>query len=153
MPDMSANDERSSEVISLSPEEYAEILSLWARAGLPARPEGRDAPDAFRRQHEGGRQRALGIRAGGRLVAVAILTHDGRKGWINRLAVDPDYRRHGLASRLIEEAERWFNEEAGVEVSSALIHSHNDASRALFAELGYETVDVVYVRKLARPGA
>jgi GNAT superfamily N-acetyltransferase len=126
---------------------------LWERAGLPARPEGRDAPAAFEKQYESGLQRAIGIRNGRELVAVAILTHDGRKGWINRLAVDPTVRRSGYASALVEEAERWFNEEAGVEVSSALIHSHNDASRALFAELGYETVDVVYVRKLARPGA
>ncbi len=150
---MRANSEQTGAVETLTPGEYDEILTLWARAGLPARPEGRDAPEAFRKQHDGGLQRAVGIRAEGLLVAVAILTHDGRKGWINRLAVDPDYRRAGYARALIEEAERWFNEEVGVEVSSALIHSHNDASRALFAEMGYETVDVVYVRKLARPGA
>lgn len=150
---MRANSERIGAIETLTPREYAEMLALWERAGLPARPEGRDAPAAFEKQYESGLQRAIGIRNEGEMVAVAILTHDGRKGWINRLAVDPAVRRSGYASALIEEAERWFNEEAGVEVSSALIHSHNDASRALFAELGYETVDVVYVRKLARPGA
>jgi GNAT superfamily N-acetyltransferase len=150
---MRANSEQTSAVETLTPAEYEEILALWMRAGLPARPEGRDAPEAFAKQHAGGLQRAVGIRADGRLVAVAILTHDGRKGWINRLAVDPERRRVGYARALIEEAERWFNDVVGVEVSSALIHTHNDASRALFAELGYETVDVVYVRKLARPGA
>jgi GNAT superfamily N-acetyltransferase len=150
---MRANSEQIGAAETLTPREYEEVLALWARAGLPARPEGRDSPAAFERQHASGLQRAIGIRAGDVLVAVALLTHDGRKGWINRLAVDPGYRRKGYAAALIAEAERWFNEEVGVEVSSALIHSHNDASRALFAELGYETVDVVYVRKLARPGA
>jgi GNAT superfamily N-acetyltransferase len=150
---MRANNEQTGVVKTLTPGEYEEILALWARAGLPARPDGRDAPEAFRKQHERGLQRAIGICANRLLVAVAILTHDGRKGWINRLAVDPEHRRMGYASALIEEAERWFNEEAGVEVSSALIHTHNEASRALFAELGYETIDVVYVRKLARPDA
>jgi len=89
----------------------------------------------------------------GRLVAVVVLTHDGRKGWINRLAVDPVYRHRGYARRLVEASERWFNDEIGVEVSAALIHTHNDSSRALFDALGYEEIDVVYVRKLARPGA
>ena len=58
-----------------------------------------------------------------------------------------------IASLVVAEAERWFPDELGLEVFSALIHTHNAASRALFGELGYEMVDVVYVRKLARPGA
>ncbi len=150
---MSASDAQIPEVSELNPGDYDEVLALWARAGLRARPEGRDAPAAFQRQVEGGLQRAIGIRENGVLVAVAVLTHDGRKGWINRLAVDPEYRRRGYASAIVEEAERWFRDEVGVEVYSALIHSHNDPSRSLFAELGYETVDVVYVRKLVRPDA
>lgn len=150
---MSASNAQIPEVTVLTPGDYEDALAVWHRAGLPARPEGRDAPDAFRRQYEGGAQRAIGIRANGALVAVAILTHDGRKGWINRLAVAPDERRKGYASVLIAEAERWFRDELGLEVFSALIHTHNEPSRALFAELGYETADVVYVRKLARPGA
>jgi GNAT superfamily N-acetyltransferase len=150
---MGASQAQIPEVLVLGPDDYEEVLALWARAGLPARPEGRDSPEAFRRQYDVGLQRAIGIREVGLLVAVAILTHDGRKGWINRLAVDPGQRRRGYASILVAEAERWFRDEVGIEVFSALIHTHNDHSRTLFAELGYETVDVVYVRKLARPGA
>ncbi len=150
---MSTSEARIPEIQVLVPEDYDEVLALWSRAGLPARPEGRDAPDAFRRQYEGGLQRAVGIREAGQLVAVAILSHDGRKGWINRLAVDPQVRRKGYASALVAEAEHWFQDELGLEVFSALIHTHNEPSRALFDGLGYETVDVVYVRKLARPGA
>ena len=150
---MSADDGEIGDVVVLEPGDYPEILALSGRAGLSARPEGRDAPEAFRRQQESGLQRSLGIRMDGRLVAVVILSHDGRKGWINRLAVDPAYRHRGYASRLVAASERWLNDEIGIEVTAALIHTHNDASRALFDALGYELVDVVYVRKLARPGA
>ncbi len=150
---MSADQAQLFDVLVLGPNDYDEVLALWQRAGLPARPTGRDAPEAFRRQHESGLQRAIGIRESDVLVAVALLTHDGRKGWINRLAVDPAVRRRGYASALVAAAERWFREEVGLEVYAALINAHNAASRALFADLAYETVDVVYVRKLARPGA
>jgi GNAT superfamily N-acetyltransferase len=137
----------------LRAEDYADILSLWQRAGLAVRPEGRDGPAAFAQQMHDGLQRVIGLRAGADLVAVAVLTHDGRKGWINRLAVDPAYRGRGLARQLLTEAERWFIEDAGLQVWAALIASHNTASRTLFAETGYEEIDVVYVSKRTRNDA
>ena len=81
-----------------------------------------------------------------------MLTHDGRKGWINRLAVDPAWRRQGLAARLVAEAERWFLDDVGLEVWSALIADHNAASLAFFESTGYSRHNyVVYVSKKTRP--
>lgn len=133
--------------------DYEEILDLWRRAGLSIRAEGRDSPAAFARQMAWGVQRVVGLRENGRLVAVAVLTHDGRKGWINRLAVDPACRRRGLAARLVAEAERWFAESLGLEVWAALIERENLASQALFERLGYRSHDLVYVSKRTRPEA
>jgi len=137
----------------LGTDEYDEILVLWERAGLPVRPEGRDAPDRFARQMADRRQRVVGLRANAKLVAVVVLTHDGRKGWINRLAVDPAYRRRGLAGRLVAEAERWFVEDQGLEIWAALIEGENRDSQALFTALDYRRHDVVYVSKRTRPEA
>lgn len=133
--------------------DYDEILALWSRAGLSVRPAGRDAPEAFARQLAGGQQRAIGLRASGELVAIAVLTHDGRKGWINRLAVDPAYRRQGLARTLVAEAERWFTQDLGLEIWAALIEGDNRDSQALFAALGFQRHDVVYVSRRTRPEA
>jgi GNAT superfamily N-acetyltransferase len=137
----------------LGTDEYDEILVLWERAGLPVRPEGRDAPDRFARQMADRRQRIVGLRANAKLIAVVVLTHDGRKGWLNRLAVDPAYRRRGLAGRLVAEAERWFVEDQGLEIWAALIEGKNQDSQALFAALDYHRHDVVYVSKRTRPEA
>jgi N-acetylglutamate synthase len=137
----------------LGTDEYDEILVLWERAGLPVRPEGRDAPDRFARQMADRRQRIVGLRANAKLIAVVVLTHDGRKGWLNRLAVDPAYRRRGLAGRLVAEAERWFVEDQGLEIWAALIEGENQDSQALFAALDYHRHDVVYVSKRTRPEA
>jgi len=143
----------SIEACDLGESDYEEVLDLWKRAGLSIREEGRDSPDAFARSMGWGVQRVAGLRAGDRLVAVAVLTHDGRKGWINRLAVDPAYRRRGLARRLIAEAERWFTQEVGLEVWAALIEGDNTASQALFEGLGYGRHDLAYVSKRTRLGA
>jgi GNAT superfamily N-acetyltransferase len=131
--------------------DYPAIVALWERAGLHIRPAGRDSADAFAAQLARGSQRVIGLRAESELIAVAVLTHDGRKGWINRLAVDPAFRRRGLAARLVSEAERWFLEDQGIPVWSALIESRNTPSRALFEHLGYEEADIVYVSKRVGP--
>lgn len=150
---MNPADLRPTEVCELGPTDYAEMLALWTRAGLPVRPAGRDAPDAFARQIASGQQRAIGLRADGRLIGVAVLTHDGRKGWINRLAVDSNHRRRGLARLLIAEAERWFTQDLGLEIWAALIESENDESLALFDALGFRRHDIVYVSRRTRPEA
>ena len=150
---MNPADPLLTEVCELGPADYVEMLELWTRAGLPVRPAGRDAPDAFARQLANGQQRAIGLRADGRLVGVAVLTHDGRKGWINRLAVDSGHRRRGLARRLIAEAERWFTRDLGLEIWAALIESENDESLALFDALGFRRHDIVYVSRRTRPEA
>lgn len=136
----------------LTQNQHDEILDLWQRAGLTIRPTGRDAPEAFARQLTGG-QRVIGLRDGSRLIALAVLTHDGRKGWINRLAVDPAYRRRGLAQQLVAEAERWFTQDVGLEIWAALIEGDNHESQALFDALGFHRHDVVYVSKRTRPEA
>jgi predicted GNAT family acetyltransferase len=141
------------ELCNLDASHYDEILDLWRRAGLNIRADGRDSAAAFARQMQWGVQRVAGLRKDGRLVAVAVFTHDGRKGWINRLAVDPDYRRRGLAQRLIAEGERWFTEALGLEIWAALIEMDNTASQALFAHMGYGRHNLVYVSKRTRPGA
>ena len=150
---MSATNHADAALCDLGVADYAEILALWAEAGLPIRPAGRDAPEVFARQAAGGQQRVIGVRAEGALVAVAVLTHDGRKGWINRLAVAPAYRRRGLARRLVTEAERWFTQDLGLEIWAALIEGENHDSQALFAALGFKRGDVVYVSRRTRPEA
>ncbi len=135
------------QAVALDVTHYAEILDLWRRAGLHIRPEGRDSPEAFARQMASGVQTPLGLRAGEQLVAVALATHDSRKGWINRLAVDPHYRRQGLALRLIRLCEEHF-QALGIDIWAALIEDWNEASLALFRKAGYALAeDITYASR------
>ncbi|MGD8394687.1 MAG: GNAT family N-acetyltransferase [Candidatus Eiseniibacteriota bacterium] len=130
------------------------MLDLWRRAGLPHRPSGRDAPGAIAAQLETEGELFLGAFAGERLVATALGTLDGRqKGWIQRLAVDPAWRRRGLAARLVAALEKRL-EARGCLILAALIEADNASSLALFEQrLGFERTEIVYLRRPRRSDA
>lgn len=131
----------------LTIEDHAAILALWQRAGLHSiRPEGRDSRSEFEKQFAGG-QIAIGLEEDDQLIGVVIATHDTRKGWINRLAIDPDYRHKGYGEQLVHAAEDVLHE-AGMHLIAAFIEEGNTSSLALFEKLGYAVhQDITYVSK------
>lgn len=117
--------------------DYDRWMDVWQQAGLHSiRPHGRDSRQAFARQLAGGTHTMIGLERASELIGVVLVTHDGRKGWINRLAVLPAHRRRGYAVRLVAEAERVLREQ-GITVIAALIETGNDTSLSLFQKLGY----------------
>ncbi len=129
------------EVRTLGTEDYDRLVALWQRAGLHSlRLQGRDSREAIARQLETRVQTILGLEVDGRLAGAVVATHDSRKGWINRLAVDPDFRRRGYGLRLIRAAEEVLKSQ-GIEVIAALVESDNFASLALFQKAGYREID------------
>jgi ribosomal protein S18 acetylase RimI-like enzyme len=132
--------------------DFERIIALWQAAGLTHKPNGRDTREAFARQLESGLQTVIGVETeAGELVGVVLTTHDGRKGWINRLAVHPDYRRQGIARSLIAAAEERLREQ-GIEIFAAMVEPGNDESITLFAAAGYaDWPGLHYFSKRDRP--
>lgn len=131
-------------------EDYDAVLALWERAGLPYEPHGRDSFSAISRQLQSLGHLMFVAEADGQIIGTVFGSHDGRKGWINRLAIDPRYRRQGLAQRLIEEAENALACE-GLTIVAALVEAPNKPSLKLFRKLDYEERrDIVYFRKFLR---
>jgi len=126
--------------------DYDAIVELWKEAGLHSiRLQGRDSRDAFAAQLAAG-QKVIGLEEGERLVGAVVVTDDTRKGWINRLAVHPEDRHRGIAAQLLVAAEKELRAR-GLRILAVLIEADNIASREFFAREGYETTDVVYMRK------
>ena len=120
----------------LTIDDYDDILQLWAQAGLPFKPNGRDSRTRMAAEMAAPHCRFLGLFHEERLLGVGIANWDGRRGWINRLAVHPDYRGIGLAGRLIERLEA-FLEEKGALVVCALIEEENEPSMTCFEKAGF----------------
>ena len=135
------------EIRNLRINNYEDMVKLWSRAKLPFKPNGRDSKEAIEAQMKENPEFFLGAFEGSRLIGVVIISCDMRKGWINRLAVDPEYRLRGVAQALIAESEKILRKH-GIKIFCALIEDYNVASKKLFKKLGYvEHRDIIYFSK------
>ena len=135
-------------------EDYDRVMELWAEGGLPLKPAGRDNLENIVRQIKMSNVLFLVAEEGegGRVVGTVLATHDGRKGWINRLAVDAALRKRGIGARLVREAEQRL-EALGMDILACLIEDDNAVSMAVFEKLGYKKhPEIIYFAKRKYPG-
>jgi ribosomal protein S18 acetylase RimI-like enzyme len=127
--------------------EYDLLISLWRRAGLGHRPQGRDSFASMKSEFQRMETCFFGIFDGDKLIGSIIGTSDGRRGWLNRLAIDPDYRGQGLAGKLIAESEEFLHN-LGIKIISCLIEEVNSPSITAFTKAGYKVhTDILYLSK------
>lgn len=135
----------------LSIAEIEELYELWNLSKLPYKPQGRDSVEGFSKRINNSDTAIFGIHDNGILIASMVLSADGQKGWINRIAIHPEYRRKGIAQYLIDFAENYFKEK-GIGLFAALIEEDNHPSRSLFTKADYvEHRDIIYYSKRIDP--
>jgi len=131
--------------------DYQSVVDLWLEVGLPYKPGGRDAPERIAAEYTGDNAVFLVAEEESRIVGAVFGTHDGRKGWINRLVVALDYQRNGLGQKLIKAAEEVFNK-LGIEIIACLIDAENAASMEFFSSCNYtKHSDIIYFAKKKHP--
>lgn len=135
------------EIRPIKKSELALMLDVWTKAGLPYRPRGRDSMSNLTRQLKQNPESFLGAFVEGKLVGVTIISDDGRKGWINRLAVVPEARGKGIAMRLIKQSEQILRDR-GRRLFCVQIEDYNKSSMELFEKAGYtKEDDILYFTK------
>ncbi len=120
----------------LTTDDYDDLIRVWAEAGLPFKPQGRDTRERIALEMQRTDSAFFLFSEDGRLVAVGLATYDGRKGWIQRVAVDPERRGQGLAGKIIAACEK-FLKDLDAEVISCLIEDLNYPSISVFKKAGY----------------
>ncbi len=119
---------------------HGDAVALWRQTGL-TRPW--NDPDAdLRRAVTGSASTVLGAVEDGRLVATAMVGHDGHRGWVYYLAVTPASQRRGLGRRMMQACEQWVHAH-GVPKVQLMVRTDNRAVVAFYERLGYSDGQVL----------
>lgn len=121
----------------MKPEDYKALIKIWLKSELPYKPLGRDSYENISKQIKESSCDIIFALLKNEIVGAVLVSHDGRKGWINRLAVPPKFRNNNIAIGLIEKAEEWF-EGKEIHIYACLIEGFNNKSVHLFKKAGYK---------------
>jgi N-acetylglutamate synthase len=118
--------------------DYDGALELWQRVeGLEiAEGDDRESVASFLTRNPGLSRIATD---GPAIIGVALCGHDGRRGYVYHLAVDPVYRGGGLGKRLIDECLEGLRR-AGLKRALILVANDNPSGRKFWRRHGWEEV-------------
>jgi N-acetylglutamate synthase len=118
--------------------DYDAALELWQRVeGLEiAEGDDRESVAQFLARNPGLSRVATD---GATVVGVALCGHDGRRGYIYHLAVDPIYQGGGLGKRLIDECLGGLRR-AGLKRALILVANDNPRGQKFWRRCGWEEV-------------
>lgn len=114
--------------------EHEAVIALWARCGL-TRPWNDPEADVALAEATT-TATVLVARTGDHIVGAAMTGHDGHRGALYYLGVDPDRRRGGVGRALVRAAEAWCRSHGAAKVN-LLVRSENQTVLAFYAALGY----------------
>lgn len=123
------------------------VVALWQACGL-TRPWNDPYRDiAFARDSE--TSTVLVLEREGRIAATVMAGHDGHRGMLYYVAVDPARQGQGLGKAAVRAAEEWLGQR-GVWKVNLLVRAENAAVKGFYEALGYEVNPVLCMaRKIA----
>ena len=118
--------------------DYDAAVALWNRADGIEIAEGDEREDVifFLKQN---RDLSRVAEDSGTVVGVALCGHDGRRGYIYHLAVEPSYQMKGIARRLVNECLEGLRR-CGLKRALILVADDNPAGQAFWQRAGWEDV-------------
>ena len=126
--------------------DVATVAALWQRCGLTRPWNDPEADIAFARK--GPNSAVLVGRDGNAIVTSVMVGHDGHRGWVYYVAVDPDHRQKKYGRVIMDAAEDWLRAR-GIEKMQLMVRSDNTGVKAFYEQLGYlEQERVVYAKWL-----
>lgn len=126
------------------PSDCAAVRRLWRAAGLHVGPS--DTRAALERSRRRDPELFLVAEARGRIVGAAFGRFDGRRGYVNHLAVASEARSRGLGGRLVQEIERRLRRKGCVKVNLH-VEPTNAGVIAFYESIGYRPREMLFLEK------
>ena len=114
--------------------DIAEVTALWERCGLTR--AWNDPAGDIALARKGANATVLLGRSDGGLVASVLVGHDGHRGWVYYVSVDPDHRFKGYGREIMTAAEDWLRAR-GIEKLQLMVRGDNAKVHAFYEQLGY----------------
>lgn len=119
-------------------EDYDAIYELWnsteqSRRALNPVDDSREGIERYLKRNP---NTCFAAVADGKIIGVILTGHDGRRAIVHHMCVHSDYRRKGIAARLVSVAEEALKKE-GIQKIFGLIFKDNDPANAFWEEQGY----------------
>lgn len=129
-------------------EDAAAVVALWQACGL-VKPWN-DAYKDIQRKLTVGRELFLVGEIDGRIAATIMGGYEGHRGWVNYLAVHPDYRRQGYGRFLMDTVESKLLARGCPKINLQIRESNLDVIR-FYEAIGYKQDKVVSFGKRLIP--
>jgi ribosomal protein S18 acetylase RimI-like enzyme len=121
-------------ITAIEDRDVPEVVSLWKRAGL-VREWNDPSGDIELARRERNSTILLG-RHDGALVASVLVGHDGHRGWVYYVSVDPDHRLKDYGRQIMTAAEDWLRAR-GIMKLQLMVRGDNARVHAFYQSLGY----------------
>jgi len=126
--------------------DVAAVVGLWQRCDL-TRPWNDPHADIALARRNPNTTILLG-RDGAPIVASVMVGHDGHRGWVYYVAVDPERRQQGFGRAIMNAAEDWLRQ-AGIQKLQLMVRPENTRVQAFYESIGYdEQARIVYAKWL-----
>ncbi len=133
-------------IATIEDTDIPEVVALWERCGS-TRPWNDPEGDIALARKDTNSAILLG-RDGRALVASVLVGHDGHRGWVYYVTVDPDHRYKGYGRRIMQAAEDWLRGR-GILKLQLMVRPDNTQVKAFYESIGYgEQERIVFAKWL-----
>lgn len=125
-------------------EDYAATIALWQACNILLSKS--DSRESIKKILDRDADLFLVVEQDQTIIGAVMGRYDGRRGWVQHLAIAPDFQGQRLGSQLVQELERRLQAK-GCEKVNLLVRPDNASVQSFYQQLGFRRDELIYMEK------